>query len=228
MNSRFAMIALFSVASAAAPAFGQFGFANFALRWSEVNAATHNPVPNSNGILDLGEAARISISVEFSPIGTTFGSGALVVAGFAGTGFGLGASIVGAWSDLQIPAGFLAEPLTELPFGSVWQPHPPPGISPIATNPIPTLWSAVWMPPTYQPRTAAFGLNTLWDNTPRLFMRNGTDPQGNPTYSESDCEWDWGSNIGVPIVPAPPTAAMLGLAVAVAARRRRPTHISPP
>ena len=198
-----------------------------------MNANTHLPVPNPNGTLELGEAAKIGISVVFSPIGTVvqLASGPATVAGFARTGFGLGVSTFGSWSDLQVAPGFVGEPLLPAsPDGmvkSVWQPHPPLGTFPVATNPIPSLWSVAWVPLLFSPpRSVTCGLSTLFDDYPNLFVRTGVDPQGNPLFGTVEPLYDWGANLNIPIAPAPSIPSAVVLASVFAARRRRPGQTS--
>lgn len=230
MNSRLAMIALFSVASAATPAFGQFGFANFTLTWSEVDATTHVPVASPNGSLEPGEAARLNVSVAFSPIGSVIQTGPGTVAGFAFTGFSLYAGVAGSWSDIGVPIGFVGTPIfnpnSQTLVQQVWQPAPPLAGVPIATNPIPWLWSVVWNPPNYQQRTVPFGLSVAFDAYPELFLRTGTDPQGNPLFVTWEVgAWNFGSDISVPIVPSLPVPVVTAVAIGLAARRRKQMHV---
>ncbi len=172
----------------------------------------------------------MSISVTFSPIGTVFqtGTGPGSVAGFAYTGFGLYSGSAGSWSDIGVPTGFVASPLfnpnTQNLLQQVWQPEPPLGGSPIPTNPIPSLWTVVWNPPNFQQRVVPFGLVVVFDQFPELFVRTGTDPQGNSLFRTVDSEPHMGSEIGIPIAPAPPVSAAAIFTLAFAARRRRPRH----
>lgn len=197
-------------------------FANFQLHWTEVNASTHNPVPSPNGTLEPGEAARIGFSVEFSPVGTVFGSE--TVAGFVRTGFLLGGGVPGSWSDVQVPPGFLSpSPPQFFPSGgitAVWQPHPTLGNFPIATNPIQSLWSVVWTPTQYSQASPIFGITYVFDDETYLFMRSGTDPQGNAIFTTRWIEAaNWGSPIVIPIVPSPLVSTLAFIAGALTTRR---------
>ncbi len=225
------VVGVICVACLARSTLAQSTFANFALSWSEVDASTHLPISNSNGILEPGEAAKLSFSVAFSPIGTVVQvpAGTATVSGFARTGFILEAGLIGAWSDQQVPSGFLTYPL--LPLGQnilqdVWQPNPALGSSPISTNPIPSLWSAVLAPAMYMPSFATFRLSVRIDDYPTLFVRTGTDPQGNPLFGTVEPLSDWGADLTIPIAPAPSIPSAVVLASVFAARRRRPGQTS--
>lgn len=220
-------IACLSIACLPSLAIGQVGYSHLSLRWMEVFVSGHNPVPNPNGILEPGEAARVGISVEFTPVGTTFpnGPGTQTVAGFAFTGFLLGSSGVGSWSDQGVAPGFQTHPLSPVGFNvilqSVWQPQPPLGSIPVPTNPIPWLWSVVWAPAQYSTQSSVFDLHEMDDQYPQLFMKYGTDPQGNPLFAWTDCNFDFGPGVSIPIAPAPPIATPLFLALLATHRRPR-------
>src|SRR5207245_1622513 len=75
----------------AGAALAQPAHADLTLSWFEVIAGSTTAVSSPNGILEPGEAARLRVSIAFTPVGTLVGSstGPAPVAGFYRTGFDL-------------------------------------------------------------------------------------------------------------------------------------------
>lgn len=212
---------LFTMTFVASTVRAQVGRADLTLDWMEVLAGTSTPVASPNGILEPGEAARFSVSIAFSPIGTQvpyFPLGTAPVAGFQRTGFGVSPTTVfgGSWDSFGVTGGFLGSLGVPLPDGSlafcnVRQPLPPVGSSPIATNPLINVWSANWVPPSYAVSQVAFRLNIVFDDYAKLFVFIGNDPGGNPQFGTVEAISTFGQDVQVSIAPSP-----AGLLVAMA------------
>ena len=98
---------------------------------------------------------------------------------------------------------------------------------PIATNPLPGVWQAVWTPPAYDPRQVRFDLVTSHSipggSEPlHFFVYLGLDPGGNPLFGVADGIGEYGS-VTIPVVPSPATAAPLTFLFAF----RRPARRHP-
>ncbi len=202
------------------------------LSWSEVVAGTNVPVASPNGFLEPGEGARIGLTVSFSPpVGTPVPyqqpapGGVAPNAGFWGVGFSTLATsaLGGSWSSGTTSSGFNGSFLLPQPDGSLVicgvRQTPAIGSYPIASNPLPSLWQAVWTPSTYQPRQAGFHLEPITDSDPAVFVYLGLDPGGNPLFGHA-----FGGTtyvpVQIPIVPAPSTGAALLWFLAAASTRR--------
>jgi hypothetical protein len=216
--------------SGASPALGQDPVVTTVWSFTEVYAGTNTPVANPNGILEPGEAARIELTISFSPpVGTALAQGS--VAGFQSLrcdliGFG---DAGGAWSHFERPplwalghAGFPdpgGEAVREIGVGQFpW----PPGTLVDPQNPIPMIWSAVWVPDSYLPREVVFN-STITSPPPTvsssaLFVLTGAVPE--PQYSVVAAYTVFGT-VHIPIIPAPGSVIILGIGAAAALRRRR-------
>lgn len=208
----------------------QTSYAHFTLSWSEVVEGTSTPVNSPNGLLEPGEAARLSVSIDFTPVGTLvpYSPPLLApVAGFFGTPFSVASTVSqsgSTWSNFSTTTGFSGFLGTILSTGdligcSVYQPTPGPGESPIPTDPLLGLWQANWTPPTYEPHWATYRLG--YASGPALFVATGIDPSGHTTYDIVGASANMGLPVNIPIAPCP---GSLGIAVAcgaLAARRRR-------
>jgi len=235
-GKRLALAATAVVPACAATA--QTAQVDFTLAWAEVYAGSNLPVGNPNGMLDPGEAARISISAAFTPVGAPvvyqFPSpgGVAPVAGLSASTFNLVATnaLGGDWSNFTLRHGFggglplFTDPVTgSLGFSVFGQAYPPLGSWPVATNPLIDVWEAVWTPPSYTQRQARFAMErpVSWPPThPRLFVYIGNDPGGNPMFGIADAIGGYDS-VEIPIVPAPSAAMLLTVLAAGAAYKRR-------
>ncbi len=204
-----------SVCMLKAPVFAQLGHADITLSWNEVVSGTAIPVPSPNGILEPGEAVRFSISISFTPVGTLLPyfppPGFMApVAGFQRTGFGISPTTFsgGSWDAFGVTPGFSGSLGSSLPDGSlafcsVWQPNPPVGSSPIATNPLINVWGANWTPSGYSPGQVAFSPSVVSGDYPHLFLNIGSDPGGNPQFGTVVVSSTFGPTVQVPIAPSP-------------------------
>lgn len=158
---------------------------DFTLSWLEVIAGTNTPIANPNGILEPGEAARLSISVAFSPpVGTitTYPMppppGIGIVAGFGGMWEDLvaapGGSPIGAargkWTFIHTAPGFaLGGSGTPTGGGAAVMGIGAgqfilPGGTPNPANPIPNIWTGVWTPDSFEPRATKWLLHSTNSN----------------------------------------------------------------
>jgi len=154
------------------------------------------------------------------------------LAAISGTGFHIMATDAqgGAWSNFVVGHGLIPgganfqAPDGSLEFCGVGQEWPPLGSNPIGTNPLPDLWSAVWTPATFGQRLVSFELMAIRQGNillpPRLFVRTGADPNGNPLYGLADGLAHYDS-VQIPVIPAPGAGAMMGLGLALIQGRRR-------
>jgi hypothetical protein len=173
----------------------------FSLRFVEVFAGTNTPVPLPDGVLQAGEAARLELTVSFSPpVGTQVpytpppppGVGA--VAGFGFVCFsvqGLAPNAQGSWSFQSFAPGWpFASSTYQTPTsieGVMVGQFPLQGQTANSTNPIDPVWRAVWTPAHYQPRTAIFAsttVSTLCEGgAARILLQYGSEPgTGHPYY----------------------------------------------
>jgi len=154
------------------------------------------------------------------------------LAALAGSGFHVAAANAqgGAWSDFVIRYGLeghggIPAPDGSLEFCGVGQEWPPLGSNPIGVNPLPAVWSAVWTPSSFDQRLTQFELipvRNIVGNTPippRVFVRTGMDPNGNPPFGMGDglAHYD---QVQIPIIPAP-SVAVLGAGLVLMHWRRR-------
>jgi len=188
------------------------------LSWDEVSSATHAPVQAPNGLLDPGEAALFRFSLAFTPgVGeltvyqmTSGGLAVAPVAGLSSLLFSVIAAMAGGgtWFLQPTVPGFepslsLVEPETSSIFlAGAYQPHPLPGSLPIATNPLPSIWAAAWSPSDYATRTAAFDFRG-WSGSGGLFVRTGTNTNGDPTFGFAEVSQTHFGVVQVPIAPSP-------------------------
>jgi hypothetical protein len=210
----------------ACPALAQFaGFAAAELHfdWAEVDAVTGLPVAAPNGVLDPGEAARVSLSVSFSP-----GVGTLIPPPYAlGPGWYIHSLArasfelhhpAGAWSNSAAAPGWLdaGEPL---PGGtgfimSVSQAHE----NGDQRNPVVEVWEAIWTPAAYAPGSAHFV--SASGGVPSLVWIEITEPFPFSTFGHGALDLSH-TQFSIPIVPAPPVLPGVLGGLALVARRRR-------
>jgi hypothetical protein len=201
--------------------------------WSftEVYAGTNTPVMNPNGVIEPGEAARIELTVSFEPaVGTPLPQG--TVAGL----FGLTCDLVGSnmaegmWSHLERregwavgDVGFPSPDGTAVRYIMVGQ-FPQAGATANPENPIEKIWWGVWTPDMYDARATVFqGMHTSpppTSSSASLMVQNGVGPGGEPLYGVLNAQVQFGG-LQIPVVPSPATAAVLGAAGLLTARRRR-------
>lgn len=228
MTCRDKIIALTcSVAAEAARA--QTPHVNHTASWSEVFASTHAPVGSPNGVLDPGEAARVSISFSFTAVGTPVSyqwptPGVAPVAGLSNSSFNLiaTAALGGTWTQPTVPSGFEGILGLPGPDGSALICLLSQQVMAHSTNPLINAWSAVWTPPTYSARTVGFQIQQL-TGSPELRPLNlwvDLGPPSNPSFGTAMASGDYGS-VQIPVVPGPSILALLGLIAPFAARRRR-------
>lgn len=201
------------------------------LDWREVIAGTSTPVAAPNGVVELGEGALVRLSLSFSPsVGTPVTyqfpppGGVAPVAGFSRALFALVASGAngGAWSNLQTEQGFtgslgIVMEDGSLVFANVRQPAPVGGAFPLPTNPLPSVWRAVWTPADYGARTVSFLQQPPGKGPADLFVHTGQGPNG-PLFGFADAGVTYGQ-IHIPVVPGPGAWSTVG--IGIAARRRR-------
>ena len=149
---------------------------DYTVNFVEVLAGTNAPVPTPNGILEPGEAARLSVSVSFTPavgttvaytpppspgIGTMAGFGSMVVDLCVGPRNSPSPSGFGTWSFVQRAPGWAFGDPGNVFFGSggayfsylqAGQFVPPP-MTANPANPIPDIWLGVWTPASYSDRS---------------------------------------------------------------------------
>lgn len=227
MNSRLPLWVAWAVTTVVGDSVvrAQAGHVNFSLGWSEVAAGTQNPVSAPDGVLQPGEAARFSITIDFTDVGTpiSYQGGTARVAGFRSSGFGVSPTTVqaGAWSELSIASGFegsmgFAFPQGQLAFCRIQQPLPLPGSAPIPTDPLVGVWQVNWVPTSYSPRQVDFLIGIVFDDYPTLFVESGPE-----TYALVTAIGHYGQSVPVSIAPAPGVAFVFGAAGVVWSRRRR-------
>jgi hypothetical protein len=207
--------------------------------WSfqEVLAGTTTPGLQT-GAVRPGEGARIFLSVSFMPaVGTLVsytpppGTGLGEVGGLAGVFFDLvsGPGAQGTWSNLSRRGGWttgLGGTITlEGVINASAGQFPLPGQVANPANPVQNLWSVVWTPADYTPRTAYF--------TPRIASAAQPGQTGGslyinfnyqieePSYISKAVPTAFGS-LQIPVVPAPAGVFLLAAAAPMLLRRRRP------
>jgi hypothetical protein len=220
----------------AAAAAAQQVHINHTLTFLEVTAGTNTPVANPDGVLQPGEAARLQISVSFTPlVGGTVAytppppPGIGVVAGLGDIASYLqglnGAQ--GSWSSLALAPGWA--------LGSLGTPTPNGagldfinagqfqmlGQTANPQNPIPEIWRGVWQPANYFPRTVHWQEYRYFQEVDSLLLKYGVSPEGHPLYVAFLISNSAGlSAVDIPIVPAPTAAPILFVPWLM--RRRRP------
>lgn len=239
MNAR-PLASLVAVVSGgcATVALAQGELVTYSWRFVEVVEGTNTPVASPNGMLQPGEAARLTLDVSFTPpVGSTVTynppppPGVGTVAGLSEVFFNLlgDTSAQGTWSFHQRAPGFsIGMQGTELPGGTGRENASAaqfvlPGQTANALNPIPALWSMVWTPASYSPRSVT------WQSAPgssaptthsSLLIQYGTTAQGEPQYVGKFVAGQFGS-VAVPIVPAPGVGVVALGGAAWLTRRRR-------
>jgi len=207
--------------------------------WSEVNAGTSTPVAVSNGQIDPGEGARLSLTATITPgIGSpaTYqappapGSG--TIAGLGSVFFDLFGTNAngGTWSVNRRATGWalggIGDPQAngDLTAGSAGQ-FVLPGFIALSTNPVVGIWAMTWTPADYSARTASFQSAAAaagGANHSSILIQYGEDPNtGDPLYVGRFVNGNFGGSGNIPIVPSPASLALLGLGGLAAARRRR-------
>jgi hypothetical protein len=202
--------------------------------WSftEVYAGTNMPVANPNGIIEPGEAARIEMSVSFTPsVGTILPLGTVAGLSFLACDLAGLNMAEGTWSHIMRADGWVfGHPGSPNPAGTavhnifagqfVW----PPGSIANPQNPIDMIWWGVWTPDTFTARTTIFesmGTSPLpTAGSSSLIIQTGTLTGGGPEYSTLPANLIFGS-VHIPIIPAPGSVFILGIGAAAALRRRR-------
>jgi hypothetical protein len=200
------------------------------LSWSftEVYAGTNTPVANPNGIIEPGEAARIALTVSYTPVAGTvvqIQPGPATVAGFGTSLFDLVGSNAaqGSWSHLGRDPAWSGAHGQAAPDGSALHgllvlQLPGPGVAPDPQNPIESIWWGAWMPDIYSPRMTTFASTHTspqpTGGTSMLFVEHLG------SYFPVEAQTNFGS-IHIPIVPSPGSGVILTLAGALALRRSR-------
>jgi len=236
--------ATLAAAALAAPASAQSytpdSVAVYSLFWSELDA-DYQPVPTPDGLLERGERALLRLNVSFTnqntvgsftPPAGTFTSGTIRGLGqgvidLVGTGgaqgewnldpvLNLGVNLEwdltgGAGAGTPGAGGAL---LRTLQFGQ----FPQFAFQINTTNPIETIWSGVWTPESYQPRTVEFlSAPSPLVGEAHSFVLVRTS---SIFYIAARCGANFGA-VQIPIVPAPAgTLALVGGAVALGRGRR--------
>lgn len=222
-------VALGVVGAAAAGAAGQ-GLVVHNWRVEEVIAGTEVRVEDANGVIEPGEAARFTLSVEFDPpVGTivpytTPEPGVGPVAGLLSQCFALASPVggEGEWSHVRRAEGWEGAFAAVPGFVSIqaWQDVEAGPMS--AQNPVGDLWSAVWTPAGYEPRVVEWRSQvSCMAGTSKLAVSLGRDPgTGQEMYTFVRVPTEYGV-APVVIVPAPGTLALLAAAGLFVMRRRR-------
>jgi hypothetical protein len=205
------------------------------LSFTEVDAVTGLPIANPNGILEPGEGARIALSISFDPSVGTVLVDPPNLAGFRihaahRTQIDLLSSgeTSGAWMHLAVSPGWDA-----------WMGDPPHGfptsngrivehilpqqhaIGADTRNPVPEVWSGIWIPHSYSSREIRFntvprGINGVVTAS-TLWLENPAAPGEFLNYfARTEI-----SQMFLPIIPAPSGGTTLALAGILALRRRR-------
>jgi hypothetical protein len=134
------------------------------LTFREVDPQTGQSVPHPNGVLEPGEGALIQISVSFSP---PVGTPAVLSGGVSATMHALAftrcdltaihGSAEGQWVMRSLAPGWTGSTGFVTTNGSILllevgqQPH-----NADTSNPLPNLWSGIWIPDDYSARTLRF------------------------------------------------------------------------
>jgi hypothetical protein len=204
----------------------------------EVVAGTNTPVANPNGVLEPGEAARIVMSIEFSPpVGTLVtyppppGPGVGTVAGLGGARYDLASATPGwqgTWTHFQRrpewALGSIGSPAWNgngIEGAQVGQ-FPLPGTVANPENPIPDIWSAVWTPADFSARVVRFAsFGQIFELGASVYVQYGTDPTTNaPLYITARTQSHHGY-VEIPIIPAPGTGGLVLGLLLLGSRRRR-------
>lgn len=232
LNASFCILALSPVT-----AWAQIAQMSHSLSWVEVYAGTDDPVSVPDGILQPGEAARLSVTLSFTPVGTPVvyqsppPGGVAPVAGLEGTVFDIAANnaLGGTWSFVGVSPGFEGGLISVGASGSARQcmvgQTPASGAFPIPDNPLQNVWHAVWNPPSYSERQVAFQAQAPngGGSPSNLWVYVGLNPNGIPVFASANASASY-SGVQISVVPSPASmASLLCCAVAVmTTRRRRP------
>jgi hypothetical protein len=224
-----AMVALAGAASGQSTIWATL---NYSLSWQDNG--------NHDGLLAPGESAILHLTVTMTPpVGTvipfTGGQGGptgtlrAIASGFidlTGTGGTQGAfdlnplagyGVDPTW-DLVGPAGYgtpNGTGLINIQFGQFSS-----SSSTNTTNPLVNVWNAAWTPASYAPRTVTFGTAATTGSggvASAVIIKWGPLNGNLQTVS---CLSDFGT-LQIPIVPAPPSVALLGIGGVVACTRPR-------
>lgn len=231
------VITLSVLAICTSACFAQQGLITHSWTTTEVLAASNTPVTNPNGVIELGEGMRLSVTISYTPpfgtvvtfqapLGTFTGPvEGLASAWFSLQGFG---GVQGTWTGFEMGPGlfgYAGEPSkggTFLQGCVIADPNPP-----NATNPIVNAWSQVWTPASYAPRTVTFNGLQPANLFSALHVRTGINSSGQPVYGSWPVPVQYAST-QIQIAPAPGTITILAAAALTAACRRRPTRWKSP
>jgi hypothetical protein len=109
----------------------------------------------------------------------------------------------------------------------VTTPDPPLGSLPNPTNPLASVWIAVWTPSVYDSRQVSFqpqNLISIPPYHPSVWVLRGSDPNGNPLMGLASASGTYGSAVSIPVIPEVPAGgaiALTGIAIVVRRSRRR-------
>jgi hypothetical protein len=171
------------------------------LTWTEVDALTGEPVARPNGVLNPGEAARISLAVSYTPIGTLIpepyapGPGWHVYALFS-----MGITISsppGQWTAGTVSPGWTPMISTSATRADIWAQQWP---LTDFRNPIPDFWYATWRPAEY---VDGFASMTTWlfgEDNPWVWLRREGTPPNNWLYHSSILHT---AHLSIPISSSP-------------------------
>jgi hypothetical protein len=230
-------------AAAQTPSFTSDTTVSMPLSWSEVNG-------NNNGILEPGESAAIVLDVSFTnqfgvahfspPVGTFssgtilgFGSGFIDLDGQGGTagvfniglppggplnngttGYGVRAAwrLIGGASHGSVNSAGTG--VTQILFGQFSG-----GQKYNTQNPVARMYALLWTPASYAARAVTFAVSGL---TPPTVASVVLDLDGSVGYAVFvDPSLLQLGSVSIPIAPAPPAFAALGIAALTARHRRR-------
>jgi hypothetical protein len=139
---------------------------------------TGEPVARPNGVLNVGEAARISVSISYTPIGTLISQPPAPGPGWRVNSFvETGVEIFtppGAWSQIgSAPGWWQFSSGSQLRMGIFV------GQSPILDfrNPLPDIWHGIWKPSQHTNSNALFTAFQWGNNTMMSAELEGEPPQ---------------------------------------------------
>lgn len=232
------VVTLAAVGISCGPALAQGELVTYSWRFVEVVAGTNTAVASPNGMLQPGEAARLTLDASFTPsVGSTVvynpppPPGVGTVVGLSEVFFNLigDATAQGTWSFHQRAPGFgIGMPGDELPGGRGRENASAAqivinGMSVISSNPVQSIWSMVWTPASYSPRSVSW-LSAAGSAAPNthssLVIQYGVGSAGEPLYLGKFVPGQFGS-VSIPIVPATGLGLILLAAAGATARRRR-------
>jgi hypothetical protein len=203
-------------------------------QWSftEVVAGTTTPVATPNGLIEPGEGAELRLNVSYAPVaGTSIVTvlGPATVLGLNSIFFDLmgDGGAAGNWQHLGratgweglTAAGAPSLDRTSMLSGSaqqlVFAPMPV-----NSANPVVNIWRVVWTPDDYTVRQVTFTGQRAGASGP---SGTGADlwANWNGTYISHPVAGPNFGSLNIPVVPAPSSLALLGIAGAMVARRRR-------